>query len=50
MDLQEVEWGGIDWIYLAKERGRWLELVRAVIMKCVEFLGCLRTSYLLRKE
>jgi hypothetical protein len=23
MDLHEVRWGGIDWIYLAQDRDRW---------------------------
>jgi len=27
MDLQEVGWGGIDWVDLAQERDRWQALV-----------------------
>jgi hypothetical protein len=23
MDLGEIEWGGVDWIGLAQDRGRW---------------------------
>jgi hypothetical protein len=23
MDLREIEWGGVDWIYLAQDRNRW---------------------------
>jgi hypothetical protein len=29
MDLQELEWGGIDWIDLAQDRERWPTLVTA---------------------
>jgi hypothetical protein len=31
MDLQEAEWGGMDWIYLAEDRKRWRALVNAVM-------------------
>ena len=31
VDLQEVGWGGSDWIALAPDRGRWGALVIAVI-------------------
>jgi hypothetical protein len=27
MDLQEVGWGGMDWIYLAQDMDRWRALV-----------------------
>jgi hypothetical protein len=31
MDLQEVGWGGTDWIYLVKDSDRWRSLVKAVM-------------------
>jgi hypothetical protein len=31
MDLQEMGRGGMDWIYLALDRERWLELVNVVM-------------------
>jgi hypothetical protein len=31
MDLVEVGWGDVDWIYLAQDRGRWRALVNSVL-------------------
>jgi len=31
MDLQEVRWGGMDWLELAQGRDRWLTLVNVVL-------------------
>jgi hypothetical protein len=31
VDLQEVEWRGIDWIVLAQDKGKWRALVKAVM-------------------
>jgi hypothetical protein len=31
MDLEEVEWGDVDWIGLAKDRNRWRALVNSVL-------------------
>jgi hypothetical protein len=31
MDLQEEEWGGMDWIDMAQDRESWRDLVSAVM-------------------
>ena len=31
MDLQEIGWGGMDWIDLAQDRDRWWALVTTII-------------------
>jgi hypothetical protein len=31
MDLKEVEWGGVDWIDLARDIDRWRALLIAVV-------------------
>jgi hypothetical protein len=31
MDLREIGWGGVEWIHLAQDRGRWRAVVNAVM-------------------
>jgi hypothetical protein len=31
MDLEEIGWGGVEWIRLAQDRERWRALVNAVM-------------------
>jgi hypothetical protein len=31
MDLEEIGWGGVEWIHLAQDRNRWRALVNAVM-------------------
>jgi hypothetical protein len=31
MDLEEVGWGGVDWIGLARERNRWRTVVNSLL-------------------
>jgi hypothetical protein len=31
VDLRETEWGGVDWIDLAEDRGQWRALVNTAM-------------------
>jgi hypothetical protein len=31
MDLVELGWGGVDWIYLSRDGNRWKALMKAVM-------------------
>jgi hypothetical protein len=31
MDLQEVGWGGVDWMDMAQDRDRWLAILNAAM-------------------
>jgi hypothetical protein len=31
MDLREIRWGGLHWIYLALNRGQWKVIVNTVV-------------------
>jgi hypothetical protein len=31
MDLREIGWGSVDWIYLSQDRDQWLVLVNTVM-------------------
>jgi hypothetical protein len=49
MDLQEMGWEGVDWIYMAQDRDRWRALVNAVMnlrisIKGGEFLDLLASQ------
>jgi hypothetical protein len=36
VDLEELGWGGIDWIDLAQDRDRWRALVITYVKLCVQ--------------
>jgi hypothetical protein len=31
MDLREIDWGSLEWIQLAQDRGRWRALINTVV-------------------
>jgi hypothetical protein len=31
MDLREIGWGGVEWIYLTQDRDRWRDVVNTVM-------------------
>jgi hypothetical protein len=31
MDLREIGWDGVDWIYMAQDRDKWRALVNTVL-------------------
>jgi hypothetical protein len=33
MDLREIEWGGVDWINLAQNRGQWTVAVNLQVLQ-----------------
>jgi len=37
MDLQDVGWGGMEWMDLAQDRGRWWVLLNAVMNNRVAY-------------
>jgi hypothetical protein len=32
MDLRDIEWEGVDWIYLAQDRDQWRALANTVMI------------------
>jgi hypothetical protein len=36
MDIREIEWGGMDWIYLAEDREQWRVVVNMVMSHQVD--------------
>jgi hypothetical protein len=35
MDLKEIRWGDVDWIYLALDRDKWRAIVNTIMNLCV---------------
>jgi hypothetical protein len=48
IDVQELEWEGLDWVSLAQDRNKWQVVVSAALnlrvsIKCGEFIDYLGT-------
>jgi hypothetical protein len=40
MDLREIGWGGMDWIYLAQDRDQWRAVVNTVMnLRVLQIVG-----------
>jgi hypothetical protein len=51
VDVEEVGWGGMDWIAVAQERDRLYGTCKSMVyIKCWVLFGLLRTCQLLRKD
>jgi hypothetical protein len=53
IDLREIGWDGMDWIYLAQDKDQWRALVNTVMnlrgsLKCWEILEWLHNWQLLK--
>jgi len=44
INIQELGWGGMDWIDLAQDRDRWLALLNAVMKYALRRAGNFLTS------
>jgi hypothetical protein len=49
-DLQDLEWGGMDWIDLAEYRDSWQSLVNAVMNCRGFFFDYMSNCHLIRKD
>jgi hypothetical protein len=45
MELIEIEWSGVDWIVLARDRDKWMAVMNSVMIPRVhKILGNYRTA------